>query len=184
MAKITLVTGGCRSGKSSFAEKLMIQLPGPHLYVATAPNIDGEMSLRIRKHRQRREIFSWETLEEERDLSKAIVMGDGSSVLVECLTLWVNNLIYYSQQSGDVIDEDRMARRCNELVELADRNEGHVIFVTNETGLGIMPENPTARLFGDLAGRCNQIIADAAEEVYMMVSGIPVKIKGDDNGKS
>ena len=184
MAKITLITGGCRSGKSSFAEKLMIKLPGPHLYVATAPNIDGEMDSRIKKHRQRREIFGWETVEEELDLSKAIIMNDGATILVECLTLWVNNVIYYSQQAGEVIDEDRMARRCNELVELADRNEGNIIFVTNETGLGIMPENPTARLFGDLAGRCNQIIADAAEEVYMMVSGIPVQIKGGENGKS
>lgn len=183
MAEITLVTGGCRSGKSSFAEKLMIKLPGPHVYVATAPEIDGEMSLRIQKHRQRREIFGWETVEEELDLSKAIIMNDGSTILIECLTLWVNNIIFHSQQAGQEIDEDQMARRCNELVELADRNEGHIIIVTNETGLGIMPDNATARLFGDLAGRCNQIIADAAVEVYMMVSGIPVKIKGD-NGKS
>lgn len=184
MAKITLITGGCRSGKSSFAEKLMIHLPGPYKYIATAPNIDGEMSLRIRKHRQRRKIFGWETIEEERDLSKSIILSDGSSVLVECLTLWVNNLIYHSQMAGEVIDEDRLSRRCNEVVELAQRNEGNIIFVTNETGMGIMPENPTARLFGDLAGRCNQIIADAAETVYMMVSGIPMLVKGKENGKS
>ena len=184
MAKITLVTGGCRSGKSSFAEKLMIRLPGPHKYIATAPNIDGEMNLRIRKHRQRREILGWETIEEERDLSKSIIVSDGCSVLVECLTLWVNNLIYYSEQSGELIDEDSISRRCNELVELAQRNDGNIIFVTNETGMGIMPENATARLFGDLAGRCNQIIADAADEVYFMVSGIPMTVKGGTNGKS
>ncbi|MCM8527867.1 MAG: bifunctional adenosylcobinamide kinase/adenosylcobinamide-phosphate guanylyltransferase [Lentisphaeraceae bacterium] len=184
MAKITLITGGCRSGKSTYAEKLMIHLPGPFKYIATAPNIDGEMDIRIRKHKQRREIFGWETIEEEQDLSKAIVVSDGCSVLVECLTLWINNLIYHAQQDGEEIDEDIVSRRCNEVVELAQRNDGNIIFVTNETGMGIMPENPTARLFGDLAGRCNQIFADAADTVYMMVSGIPMLVKGGENGKS
>lgn len=184
MAEITLITGGCRSGKSSFAESLFLKMAGPHYYVATAPNIDGEMNARIESHRERRKKYGWLTIEDELDLSNSILITDGGSVLIECLTLWVNNLIYHGQKNGKNIDESTVAERSDELVELAKRAGGNIIFVTNEVGMGIMPENATARLYGDLVGRCNQIIAESADKVYFMVSGIPTLIKGEKNGES
>ncbi|MCM8537358.1 MAG: bifunctional adenosylcobinamide kinase/adenosylcobinamide-phosphate guanylyltransferase [Lentisphaeraceae bacterium] len=177
MAKITLVTGGCRSGKSTFAEKLLLQKSGPHVYIATCPNIDDEMDDRISKHQQRRESFGWDTVEEEVDLTRMVYQHNGSSILVECITLWVNNLLYKSEQAGELLTESEMVKFTKELLSMVQKVEGEVVFVTNETGLGVMPDNALARRYTDLCGRCNQMIATVADDVYFMVSGISQKIK-------
>ena len=177
MARIILVTGGVRSGKSSFAEKLLMYDQNV-IYIATCPRIEGdtEIDKRVARHQKRREKFGWKTVEEELDIA-SLIKGS-SSYIVECLTLWINNMMYEAQQRGGEMTEDDVKLRCKSLLKAVDNFSGKVVFVTNETGMGIMPANKTSRLFGDLAGRCNQIMAEAADEVYVMVSGIPVKIKG------
>ena len=177
MAEITLVTGGCRSGKSTFAEKKMLELSGPHLYIATSPNIDNELDERITKHQNRRASYGWDTIEEQVDLTRMVYRNNGGSTLVECLTLWINNLLYVAEQKGEELSEESVKAITDELLTLCKDIEGHIIFVTNETGWGIMPENALARKFADLCGRCNQTIAAAADHVYLIVSGIPQKIK-------
>jgi adenosylcobinamide kinase/adenosylcobinamide-phosphate guanylyltransferase len=177
MARIILVTGGVRSGKSSFAEQLML-IEEAVTYLATCPNIDNEMNDRIVAHCQRRASFGWHTIEEEIAISRVLAHKPEGSFLVECLTLWVNNLMYKSTIEGRNFTEEDMADICQEVLLSVQACEGTILFVTNETGLGIMPENKEARRFGDLAGRCNQIFAEAASEVYFMVSGIAQKIKG------
>ena len=176
MARIILVTGGVRSGKSSFAEKLMLDKENV-VYIATSPRLDSEMDERIKNHQQRRADFGWQTIEEEVDIQNHL--NEGKSYLVECLTLWVNNLMYQAEKIGQELNEVEISSKCQSLLDKLDTIDGTVLFVTNETGMGIMPINKAARQFGDFAGRCNQMIAEAASEVYLMVSGIPMKIKGE-----
>ncbi len=104
--------------------------------------------------------------------------GGHDICLVDCLTLWVNNVVYEAGKMGRKVTEDDVARLCDEILEACRHRAGTVIFVTNEVGMGIIPENPLARSYRDLAGRCNQAIAREAETVILMVSGIPVAIKG------
>jgi len=179
MGKIILVTGGCRSGKSRFALE-RAEAAGPsRLYLATAPVFDREMEDRIARHRAERASRQWETCEEQLDLVRALRENpDVDAVLCDCLTLWINNHFYRSEQNATVLGEEEIATLTETLASEARRHPGVVIFVTNEVGLGIVPAEPLARRFRDCAGRCNQIMAAAADEVYFLVSGIPVKIKG------
>ncbi len=179
MGKIILVTGGCRSGKSCFAQQMAEAAGLKRLYIATAPSLDREMEERIARHRQERAQRNWTTCEETLDLAYAFGAHAGfDTVLCDCLTLWVNNLLYQAEQKGTVFGEDDMAQLAQAVVEAARQNSGTVIFVTNEVGLGIVPADALSRRFRDLAGRCNQVMAAAADEVYCVVSGIPLKIKG------
>jgi adenosylcobinamide kinase/adenosylcobinamide-phosphate guanylyltransferase len=178
MAEIILITGGSRSGKSAFAQRRGEALPGPRAYVATAPAIDAEMEERIRMHREARRGKGWETIEETADLAGVIRRAGGYRLLlVDCLTLWINNLLYEAERRGERFTEEAAAERCREMIGAAEAFPGTVIFVTNELGMGIIPENETARLFRDLAGRCNQEIAAAAGTVTLVVSGIPLELK-------
>jgi adenosylcobinamide kinase/adenosylcobinamide-phosphate guanylyltransferase len=178
MAKIILITGGGRSGKSAFAQKTAEALPGPRAYVATCPGIDPEMEERIRKHREARRGKGWETIEETVDLAGIIRRAEGFRVLlVDCLTLWINNLLYEAEKRGEVFNEEDAVDRCRELIDACRAFGGTVIFVTNELGMGIVPDNETARRFRDIAGRCNQEIAAAADMVTLVVSGIPLNLK-------
>ena len=184
MAKIIMVTGGARSGKSGYAQRLAESLPGPRTYVATCPAVfagpenDSEMADRIRRHRRDREAAGWETVEETVALAEVLSgLVDRQVVLVDCLTLWVNNLVY--RAGVEKICEDDIAEAAGELVRVCGRRTGTVILVTNEVGWGVVPDNPLARCFRDLAGRCNQVIAAAADEVVMVVCGIATTLKGE-----
>ncbi|MGZ6249611.1 MAG: bifunctional adenosylcobinamide kinase/adenosylcobinamide-phosphate guanylyltransferase [Syntrophales bacterium] len=180
MAKIIFITGGSRSGKSGYGQRIAESISGTRTYIATCPVIDKEMEDRIRKHKEARKLASWETLEESTDLAGALYMSRGSEVaLVDCLTLWVNNLMYEAEQEKRHIDEDVIGARCEDVVGVCGDLHGTVIFITNEVGMGIVPENPVSRLFRDLAGRCNQIMASHADTCIFMVSGIPLYIKGE-----
>lgn len=177
MAKIILVTGGCRSGKSAHAQRLAESLPGPRAYVATSPILDGEMAERVRKHRAARAAANWETIEEPVDLTGLIGRAGQRVLLVDCLTLWANNLLYAADGRGEPFGEEAMAGHCWALLAACDTFDGTVIFVTNELGMGIVPANAAARRFRDIAGRMNQLIAAAAERVTLVVAGIPLTLK-------
>ncbi len=178
MAEIILITGGSRSGKSAYAQKMAEALPGPRAYLATSPVIDGEMAERVRKHREARLASDWETIEETVDLAGAIRRAGSCRVfLVDCLTLWVNNLPYEAEKRRNVFTEEAMAGRCWELIDACGAFPGTVIFVTNELGMWIIPDNEPARRFRDCAGRCNQLIAAAAVTVTLVVSGLPLLLK-------
>ena len=178
MGKIVLVTGGNRSGKSAYAQNLAEGLPGPRTYVATCPVIDAEMAQRVQKHKEARRHAEWETIEETVDLAGVIRRAGAFRVLlVDCLTLWANNLLYEAERLGRAFTEEDMAERCRELIGACGAFPGMVIFVTNEVGMGIIPQNETARRFGDLAGRMNQIIGAAAGTVTFLVSGLPLTLK-------
>lgn len=179
MAELILVTGGSRSGKSAHAQRLAESLPGPRGYLATCPVVDAETAARVRLHREARDAALWETIEEPLDLAGAIGRGGAYRVLlVDCLTLWVNNLLYEAERRGERFTEEATILRCREVIAACKSFAGTVIFVTNEVGMGIVPDNAAARLFRDCAGRCNQLIAAAAAEVLFVVSGIPVRVKG------
>ena len=178
MAEIILITGGSRSGKSGYAQKLAEAVPGPRAYIATCPVTDPEMAKRVEKHREARRASDWETIEETVDLAGAIRRAGACRVfLVDCLTLWVNNLLYEAEKRRDVFTEEAMAGRCGELIDACGAFPGTVVFVTNELGMGIVPDNGTARRFRDCAGRCNQMMAESAGTVTLVVSGIPLRLK-------
>jgi adenosylcobinamide kinase/adenosylcobinamide-phosphate guanylyltransferase len=165
---LALVLGGARSGKSRHAEALVTALPPPWLYIATGEPRDNEMAARIAEHRARRGA-QWQTVEAPRDLAAAIAAAPtGAAVLVDCLTLWLANVML----AGSDVDVE-IARLERTLVERG----GHTVLVANEVGLGIVPDNALARRFRDSAGRLNQRLAEAADRVVLLVAGIPVKVK-------
>jgi len=178
MARIILITGGSRSGKSAYAQSLAEALPGPRVYVATCPVIDPEMDARVKTHREARSASDWETIEEPVDLAGTFGRAVGYRVvLVDCLTLWVNNLLYEAEGRGADFTEEETAVRCREVIDACGVFPGTVIFVANELGMGIVPENEPARRFRDCAGRMNQLIAAAAETVTLVVAGLPLILK-------
>ena len=178
MAEIIFITGGCRSGKSAYAQKLAEALAGPRAFVATCPILDDEMRDRIRKHRRARQKRRWRTIEEPVDLPGALRSAKKFKVvLVDCLTLWINNLMYEAEKRGKTISEESVALLCKRLLTACREHPGMIIFVTNEVGMGIVPENPVCRLFCDLAGRCSQIIAQASNRMVLMVCGQPFELK-------
>lgn len=177
MSELILVTGGARGGKSGFSEQLIRDAGLTCTYIATSPYCDGEMNERIRRHQERRAGWNWTTIEEEIDLAGAIgkAAAEGSeAILIDCLTLWINNLLYRNPGFG----EDEMRSECETLLAALDRFPGKAVLVINEVGLGMVPETPLCRAFRDCSGRCAQIIAAHADQCYLCVCGIPLKIKG------
>lgn len=166
MGKLVFVTGGSRSGKTMFAQRLAESWEGRLLYVATAEARDAEMERRIAAHRADRG-ERWSTLEEPLDLAGAVSrFGGYGGVLVDCLTLWTSNLIEAHREDDVSID----ARVDGFLAALTVR-PANVVVVTNETGQGIVPMDPLARRFRDLAGRINRKVSLAADEAYLVVAG-------------
>lgn len=175
MGRVLLVTGGSRSGKSRHALRCGEAHGGTRAYLATCPaGLDGEMDERIERHRREREAGGWVTVEAPLDLAAALRAQAADVVLVDCLTLWIGNLLH---ERGDDLDEAQVVRRAGEVLDAARGRGGAVLFVTNEVGSGIVPDNPQARRFRDLAGRCNQVVAAGADEVVLLVSGIPLRVK-------
>ena len=168
MREVVLITGGVRSGKSRYAEARIAAQAPPWVYVATAEARDDEMAERIRRHRARRSA-DWHTVEAPLDLLGALTESENAGGrLVDCLTLWLSNLL---EAGRDITTES--GRLCDYLA----RTETPVVLVTNEVGLGIVPENPLARRFRDAAGELNQAVAETATEVILMVAGHPVPVK-------
>ncbi len=184
--KITLVTGGARSGKSNFAEELAKASDMPVAYLATAIPFDDGMRDRIKKHRESRP-QGWTTYEGFKDLHRVIkdISTNHGIVLLDCVTIMVTNLMFedlsidWDRIDHEHIDriEDGIKNQVWSLLKSIRQQSLWSILVTNEVGMGIVPENRLSRIFGDIAGRINQIIAAEADEVYFTVSGIPMKIK-------
>jgi adenosylcobinamide kinase/adenosylcobinamide-phosphate guanylyltransferase len=165
---VTLVLGGARSGKSRYAEWLIATYPKPWVYIATAEAKDSEMAERIAAHRARREA-GWQTIEAPHELPEALAAAPGdAAVLVDCLTLWLSNLML-----GNFKVDVMIAR----LEQALARRRGPTVLVSNEVGLGIVPDNELARRFRDTQGNLNQRIAANAARVIMMVAGVPVAVK-------
>ncbi|MGJ4746976.1 bifunctional adenosylcobinamide kinase/adenosylcobinamide-phosphate guanylyltransferase [Leptospira sp. SA-E8] len=177
MAGIVLVTGGCRSGKSRFALEKANSVGGKKFFLATCPRIDSEMEERIQRHQQER--TDWDTIEEELELTSVFdSIPSGSVVLLDCLSLWINNLMYDAKNKNLDLTQDKIKAACTKLGQhILDSKAKHVFIVTNEVGMGLVPENKDGRLYRDLLGICNQTFAFIANEVYFLVSGIPVRIK-------
>ena len=171
---VSLVLGGARSGKSTYAEKLATGTlfggaPRPALYIATAEAGDVEMATRIMAHRARRGA-NWTTIEAPLALDEAIVANAeaGRPILVDCLTLWLSNLMH----AGRDLDE-----AADDLVRALDGLAAPVVFVSNEVGLGIVPETPLGRAFRDAQGRLNMRMAERADRVISMTAGLPLVLK-------
>jgi len=167
---LTLVLGGARSGKSRYAEDLVKAAPAPWIYLATAQAFDTEMAVRIRRHRADRG-HGWTTVEEPLDLVGALMRHTTphSSVLVDCLTLWVSNLMGAGRD---------VSMACAAFADTLERLPGNVVLVSNEVGLGIVPDNALAREFRDHAGRLHQMVAERARRVVFVVAGLPMNLKG------
>ena len=170
LPKVTLVLGGARAGKSAFAERLIAQVGARHpVYVATAQPGDAEMARRIAEHRRRRG-DGWRTVEAPLDLVAAIAAHarPDTPVLIDCLTLWLSNLMAASRD----LDGETTA-----LAESLGRAGGPVVLVSNEVGSGIVPDNALAREFRDAAGRLHQAIAAIADRVVLVTAGLPLIVK-------
>ncbi len=167
MSATHLVLGGARSGKSRHAEALVEAQPSPWTYIATAQAFDDEMRSRIAEHRARRP-QGWTTIDAPLDLAAALHQAGNAPVLVDCLTLWLTNLI---------LGEHDVAAATASLLETLCTRDGMTALVSNEVGLGIVPDNALARRFRDEAGILHQRIAQVADTVIFMVAGLPLKVK-------
>lgn len=193
MSQFTLITGGARSGKSTFAEQLAAQDKRPVIYIATAQIWDEEMAIRVKKHQQQRP-SSWRLIEEPLHIQKILTQlkDEDAVILLDCVTLWLTNMLLAGQAEQEkqtspadspdhsyIYDfvEPKILAEVKEVARLAQAIKPQVIFVSNEVGQGIVPENPLARAYRDLAGRSNQILAGSAEHVYMVIAGLPLDLK-------
>ena len=170
--RLALVLGGARSGKSRYALDLAGTFPPPRLYVATAEAGDEEMAVRIAQHRRDRG-EGWETVEAPLELAGALSQAQGGYevIVVDCLTLWLSNQLI---RGGDGAE---LQRECVELAAAVEKTATPTIVVSNEVGWGIVPENPLAREFRDLAGWLHQLMAAAADLVVLLVAGLPLTVK-------
>ena len=192
MGKLTLVLGGARSGKSTFAEQRALEIGGGHvLYVATAEAKDDEMRQRAGKHRRKRPV-AWQTLEAPQDVGAAIRQSspDARAILIDCLTVLVaNRLVAATGKYEDPFDdpehdpfdpaiEAEIVREVEAIAACARDLPAEVIVVSNEVGMGVVPPYELGRAYRDALGRANQVMARHADEVYLLVAGIPITVKG------
>ena len=184
--RIIFCTGGARSGKSEFAEKLALSINGQKGYIATGQAYDEEMKHRIHLHQERRK-DRWKNYEVPNCVSEHIhgILDECTVILLDCLTMWTTNLLL---QDGELISQDDINQReasiLAEVQQVLDCIRNHesseektIIFVTNEIGLGIVPENKLARIFRDVMGRVNRLVASNSDEAYMTMSGITIDLK-------
>jgi len=164
----TLVLGGARSGKSRFAEGLARGFEGPRTYIATAEPFDEEMRQRIARHREQRAGAGWTTIEAPLDPAAALQGAEGF-VLLDCVTVWLGNLMHHQRDIGMSIDS---------LLSSLAETRARVVLVSNEVGLSIVPENAMARRFRDEQGIANQKLSSAVDEVFFIAAGLPLKLKG------
>ncbi|HTD02964.1 bifunctional adenosylcobinamide kinase/adenosylcobinamide-phosphate guanylyltransferase [Undibacterium sp.] len=181
----TLVFGGARSGKSAYAEKLAAQSGKRVVYIATAQAGDAEMQTRIALHRQQRPA-DWITVEQTVELAGAIRQhaAPDTLILVDCLTVWLSNLLFSGQRDypevGTIIPPDSFAQQRAPLLEVlqeVQNAQGEVILVSNEVGMGIVPQGAISRWFVDEAGRLNQAVAAACDRVFWIAAGLPLALK-------
>jgi len=177
LSNLIFITGGARSGKSNLAVQLANKLGGSVVFIATARAEDEEMAGRILIHKGSRP-KGWVTIEEPKDIALAVATAYGYDVIIiDCLILFLSNLIREGDDLDDPGEIDRILNEIKKVTEATRKFDGTVIVVSNEIGMGIVPENKLARNFRDLAGRTNQMVAGAANEVYLCFSGIPLRIK-------
>lgn len=172
MTRHCLVLGGARSGKTAFAERLALHSGSRPAYLATATVLDGEMRDRVASHKSSRGV-RFTTIEEPLALSDAIIKAgrDHDVILVDCLTLWLTNLLIGNEDVATGVSE-----LCATLVEFKDAK---VVLVSNEVGLGIVPDNAMARTFRDLAGSAHQRVAEVCDDVYFVAAGLALTMKGE-----
>ena len=185
MSNIILVTGGARSGKSNFAESLCIKQNNRTAYIATSIPFDDEMKNRVKKHQESRP-QEWKTYEIYKDIYSIVEELDNNhdTVIMDCVTLMVNNLMFTygievdkatSQELNEL--EEYIKEQIKKLMEAIKKTNLYFVIVSNEVGMGIVPENKLSRIYADFVGRANQLIAKYSDEVYFVVSGIPMKVK-------
>lgn len=172
--RLTLVLGGVRAGKSSYAQKLAME-GGRVLFVATAEAGDQEMAERIEAHKTSRPV-SWDTLEEPLNLAPALqpMVSDYDTVLIDCLTLWVSNLLLRGEAASNGTD---IPTQAQELLSLYQQGEASWIIVSNEVGLGVVPPSELGRTYADELGRVNQMVTSEADAVHYMIAGLSLNLK-------
>lgn len=179
MGKIILVTGGARSGKSAFAEEYVAKCGKRIGYIATAQVLDEEMRFRVALHRKRRP-DNWTTYEAPFDTHVALKKAgeECDAVLFDCLTMFLSNILCMLENIDDsAVNYRAVKERLDLLIEQAKKNEGTTVFVTNEVGGGIVPDNHISREYRDISGLVNQQVAAAADKVYLVVCGLAVDVK-------
>lgn len=185
MSNIILVTGGARSGKSNFAESLCIKQNNRTAYIATSIPFDDEMKNRVKKHQESRP-KEWKTYEVYKDIYSIVEELDNNhdTVIMDCVTLMVNNLMFtygieVDKATSQELDEleEYIKEQIKKLMETIKKTNLYFVIVSNEVGMGIVPENKLSRIYADFVGRANQLIAKYSDEVYFVVSGIPMKVK-------
>ncbi len=180
MTEIILVIGGTRSGKSDYAQQRGEAIAGRRCFLATCAAADAEMSRRVARHRAARDPQAWDTVEEPVRLGIAVKDHPGYDVyLIDCLTLWVSNLLYQGPQNSPDDLETQVMAAVDELLQQLGTIGGSAILVSGEVGMGIVPENRLARLYRDLIGRSNQRIAARADEVVLISCGLPLWLKAN-----
>lgn len=183
MSKLTLVTGGCRSGKSKYGENLLKHTDDV-LYIATAIVTDDEMKHRVEKHKESRN-KNWQTLESYKDLYKKIERFTERYIFLDCVTIMTTNLMFEITTNYDNISDDETDKICDSIkneftlfLEKCKELDKEVVLITNEVGWGLVPENKLSRIFRDIQGFINQHVANICDEVYLVCCGQGLKIKG------
>ena len=176
--RMVLITGGERSGKSSFAERMALSLTDNPVYVATATVSDDEFRQRVLRH-QRRRGPHWTKIEEPVHIDGLDL--NGRVAVIDCVTLWLTNILFSLSDNPDHADVDKALAKAGEILRSLSEQEAQLIFVTNEIGSGGVSPNPLQRRFADLQGWANQMIAGLADEVWLVTCGIPMRIKPDNS---
>jgi adenosylcobinamide kinase/adenosylcobinamide-phosphate guanylyltransferase len=184
--KSILITGGARSGKSTYAQQLARRDGGLVLFVATAEAGDEDMTQRIKAHRKSRPA-TWATLEAQHGLGRKITenLGQARIVIIDCITMLVSNILQRYDETSDAGQiEKEVLREIDELIKCMERSEARFIIVTNEVGLGIVPADRLSRIYRDTLGKANQALARHADEVYLLVDGLPLAVKSPPRRKN